>query len=333
MEFRRACRLPNRVAPGVGLPIAAHRIRPWSLTLLFGLCLGGDPDWAWAEPELKMVVTAAFVSDKGLPVYEDLARYLGAKLKRGAEVVSGLSYVESDLLLSHGIIQVGFVCGLPYTHALRKGAYRLLAMPVMALKKGTYPDVPGYEQVPGKYFSYTIVQKNSPLTSWQNLKGHSYAYNEQISNSGYNMPRYKLVQLGAKSWEDWFPRIQVSGSHEESIRLVARGIVDASSVDSLVLDYNRSIKDPDALNVKVIEVLGYPKGSGIVPVVISSKADPKLADELQQILLNMDKDPAGRKILAKALILRFMPPDDRNYDDIRMMEAAAHKAGFRDHQP
>lgn len=279
---------------------------------------------------LNMVVTAAFVSDKGLPVYQELANYLARKLKIDAKVISGLSYTESDLLLNQGIIQVGFVCGLPYTHAVKAGSYRLLAMPVMALKKGAYPDVPGYQNVPGKYFSYTIVRRDSPLKSWQDLRGHSYTYNEQNSNSGYNMPRYKLVRLGARSWEDWFSKVRVSGSHEESIRLVSRGVVDASSVDSLVLDYDRSIGDPDALNVKVIEVLGYPQGAGIVPVVISNKADPRLASELQAALLNMHKDPEGRRILRKALILRFDPPNDKNYDDVRRMEQAARDVGFRD---
>lgn len=300
------------------------------LIVFYALLLGTTPIMA-AEQPLKMVVTAAFVSDQGLPVYQDLANYLGKKLKRDTKVISGLSYTESDLLLNQGIIQVGFVCGLPYTHALKAGTYRLLAIPVMALKKGVYPDVPGYERVPGKYFSYTIVRKDSALKSWLDLRGHSYAYNEQNSNSGYNMPRYKLVQLGAKRWEDWFSKIQMSGSHEESIRLVSRGVVDASSVDSLVLDYDRSINNPDALNVKVIEVLGYPQGAGIVPVVISNKADPKLAKDLQVALLNMDKDPEGQRILKKALILRFDPPNDKNYDDVRMMEQAARKAGFHDH--
>ncbi len=203
----------------------------------------------------------------------------------------------------------------------------------MALKKGVYPDTPGYENVPGKYFSYTIVRRDSKLNSWQDLRGHSYAYSEQSSNSGYNMPRYKLIQLGAKSWEDWFSKVRVSGSHEESIRLVSNGTVDASSVDSLVFDYERGSKDPDALNVKIIEALGYPKGAGIVPVVISNKVDPKLAGELQSALLNMHNDPEGKRILQKALILRFNPPDDKNYDDVRHMEQAARDAGFRDYVP
>ncbi|MCW8853319.1 MAG: PhnD/SsuA/transferrin family substrate-binding protein [Gammaproteobacteria bacterium] len=278
-----------------------------------------------------MVITAAFVSEKGMPIYDELAKYLARKLNRNVDVISGVSYQDSNLLLKQGIIQIGFVCGLPYTHNFNEGNYRLVAIPVMALEKGDFPDIKGYQDIPQKYYSYTIVHKDSDINNWQQLKGKSYTYNDQNSNSGYNMPRYKLVQLGAKSWEDYFSRIVVSGSHEESIKLVANGIVDASSVDSLVLDYDRHIGDKDAHNVKIIEHL-FPGGAGIPPVVISNKADKKLLTQITNELTNMHHDTEGKKILDKALIKRFDLPNDANYDDIRKMEAAAHKAGFRDHQ-
>lgn len=284
-----------------------------------------------ATKDVKMVVTSAFVSDKGIGIYEDMASYFSKKLGWNVEVVSGLSYAESDDMLDKGVIQVGYVCGLPYTHKKAEGKYDLLAMPVMSMKKGTYPDANGYEDIPGKYYSYTIVRKGSPISSWEGLKGKSYAYNDQGSNSGYNMPRYKLVQMGKKSWEEQFSKVVVSGTHEESIRLVSKGIVDASSVDSLVLDYDRSIGDLDALNVKIIESL-HLGGAGAPPVVISKKADPEIRDALRKALLDMHKDADGQKILEKALVSHFAAPDDSNYNDIRRMEKAAHDAEFIDHQ-
>ena len=218
---------------------------------------------------------------------------------------------------------------MPYVRNIKTQS--LLAIPVMAGKKGDFPDTPGYENVPGKYFSYTIVRKDSPLKNWKDLRGKSFVYNDQNSNSGYNMPRYKLVQLGAKSWQEYFSNVMVSGSHEESIRMVARGLVDASSVDSMVLDYDRHIGNADALNVKVIEAL-FPGGAGIPPVVLSKKADPQLFSQLQSVLLNMHNDPEGKKILNNGMILRFDPPNDANYDDVRKMDLAAKQAGFRDYQ-
>lgn len=275
-----------------------------------------------------MVVTAAFVSERGLPVYEELARYMSKKLSIDVSVISGISYEESNLLLHQGVIQIGFVCGLPYTREFDEED--MIAIPVMSLKKGRYPDIPGYEDVPGRYFSYTIVHKDSPINSWRDLKGSHFTYNDINSNSGYNMPRYKLIQLGANSWEEYFSKITVSGSHEESIRLVAKGMVDASSVDSLVLDYDRHIGNTNALNVKVIEAL-FPGGSGAPPIVLSKKADPKLKAIVQKTLLTMHEDEWGKEILKKSLMSRFIKPSNTNYDDIRKMDNAAKLANFIDH--
>lgn len=54
--------------------------------------------------------------------------------------------------------------------------------------------------------------------------------------------------------------------------------------------------------------------------------------ELQNTLLQMHKDRAGRKILDKALIEKFLPPDDANYDDVRRFKAEAEKKGFVNHE-
>lgn len=279
---------------------------------------------------IKIFVTAAFVSESGMPVYREIADHVGKKIGQTTSLVHGASYSETDMLIDRGIIHVGFVCGLPYVRSLKENRYSLLAIPVSSTRSGEIPDATsGYEKAQGKYYSYTIVHKDSKAKSWADLKGKRYAINDINSNSGYNMPRYKLVQLGAKSWNDWFSKIIVSGSHEESIRMVARGIVDVSSVDSLVLDYDRLNGNPDAQNVRIIEQL-FPGGAGAPPVVVSNKLDPATRNKVQEVLLNMHKDATGQKILAKARLLRFDPPNDHNYDDIRRMEAAAHTAGFRD---
>jgi phosphonate transport system substrate-binding protein len=275
---------------------------------------------------VKIVVTSATVSLKGMPVYDEMARYFSRKLGWDVKVVSNLSYTESDNMLDKGVIQIGFVCGLPYVHNFSQDKYELLAVPIMSMKKGAFADAKGYEDVPGKYYSYTIVRKDSPLKTWADLKGKSYAFNEMTSNSGYNLPRAKLISLGAKNWQ-YFSKIVLSGSHEESIRLVASGVVDASSVDSLVLDYDRFLGYAAARNVRIIEHLGP---AGIPPVVISKNADQSIKQPMMNVMLGMHNDPEGKRILNKALMTRFDPPNDKNYDDIRAYEKAAVDAGFAD---
>jgi phosphonate transport system substrate-binding protein len=305
-----------------------HKIRAISLLASALLFIATPP--AFAEiTSVKMVVTAAMTSLKGMAVYDEMARYVSRKLGWNVKVISNLPYDQADNMLDKGIIDFGFVCGLPYIHKFAEGKYELIAVPIMSMKKGTFPDAKGYEDVPGKYYSYTIIRKDSPFKTWADLKGKSYAFSEMGSNSGYNLPRAKLVSLGAKNWK-YFSRVVASGSHEESIRLVANGVVDASSVDSLVLDYDRMVRDADALNVRIIEHLGP---AGIPPVVISKKADPSIGRAMKEVLLGMHKDPEGKKILDKAMLTRFDPPNDRNYDDVRAYEKAAEDAGFVDYMP
>jgi len=299
-----------------------------SILMTLGL-LYGQPLYS-VEQKVVMVVTAAFVSERGMDVYKELADYLGKKTGYQTSIVSGTSYEVADLLLKKGHIQVGFVCGLPYTENLEKGIYRLLVMPTMQSQTGNYPDARGYADIPGKYYSYTIVRKDSAINGWAELKGKSYTYSDKNSNSGYNMPRYKLLQMGYTRWDDYFSRIVVSGSHEESIKLVANGSVTASSVDSLVLDYDRSIGDKAALNVRIIEHL-FDGGAGIPPIVISNRAPKGMFEKLQTALLAMHQDTEGRKILNKALIDKFLPPDDKNYNEVRKYKNEAHKRGFIDH--
>lgn len=304
-----------------------NRLLSISLLILMSVCSFS----IYSQEKIKIVVTAAFVSERGMPVYQKIADYISKKSNYDVSIVSNLSYKHADLLLDKGVVQVGFVCGLPYTHKKAAGKQELIAIPVMAEPKEKYKNTPGYKNIPGKYYSYTIVRKDSDIKNWAMLKGKSYVYNDLTSNSGYNMPRYKLIQLGAKSWEDYFNKITVSGSHEESIRMVAEGLADASSVDSLVLDFDRHLKDKSALNVKVIETL-FPDGAGIPPVVISTRTPIELREKLKSIFLNMHKDKEGEEILNDALLVRFNKPDDSNYDDIRRMEQAAKSSGFTDHK-
>ena len=149
----------------------------------------------------------------------------------------------------------------------------------------------------------------------------TYVYNEETSNSGYNMPRSYLVKLGLT--HGFFGKVLRSGSHEASIRMVAQGLADASFVDSLVLDYERAFDAADAAQVRVIDSLGP---AGIVPFVVSTSAVGTAP--LKKYLLTMHKDPLGRAILNEALLERFTEVSDADYDGLRAMKKAAEDARF-----
>jgi phosphonate transport system substrate-binding protein len=276
----------------------------------------GTERTATSAPQIRLAMSAAFVSESGVGVYEQIAQYLTLKTGIQAKFVSGLAYGTINSMIEDGALHCGFVCGLPYVmlHDREQPAARLIAAPIMK--------APRYHGQP-KYYSDLIVRKDSPYRTIHDLKGKTYVYNDELSNSGYNLPRYRLIQLGLT--QGFFGKLLRSGSHEESIRMVAAGEADASFVDSLVLDFDREKGFGHAREVRVLESVGP---AGICPLIASAKMPADIVDKIQRELTTMHETPEGRKILDDALLERFALVDDSNYDDIRAMRKAAEKAGF-----
>lgn len=137
------------------------------------------------------------------------------------------------------------------------------------------------------------------------------------------MPRAHLIGLGETS--GFFGKVLRAGSHEESIRMVASGTADVSAVDSLVYDYDLA-KNPEYVQqTKIIKTLGP---AGISPIVVSSKMSFSLREKIKDILMGMKADPAGKVILNKVLIDRFIIVEDSNYESIRQMNKQAQDSGY-----
>lgn len=273
---------------------------------------------AAGEQPIRIAMSAAFVSESGVDVYRKIADYVAAKSGIKCEFVTGLAYETINGMLADGTVDAAFVCGLPYVIERDKAepTVTLLAAPIMKAER--YGGKP-------KYFSDLIVRKDGPIQSMADLKGKVYVYNDELSNSGYNMPRHLLVEMGET--KGFFGKVLRSGSHEESIRMVAEGQADASFVDSLVLDYDRAKGLGYADKVRVIQTRGP---AGICPVVGATKISEERRQKVAEILIGMANDPEGRKILDEALVDRFVKVDDSNFDDIRQMKKAAEDANFRE---
>jgi phosphonate transport system substrate-binding protein len=265
---------------------------------------------------LRVALAAALVSERGVPVYQRLIGYLEGKLGRDLELVTGLGYDAISGMLNDGAIDVAFIGVLPYVLLRDRPGMdvELLAAPVMMGAR--YQDKP-------LYYADLIVHKDSDIRSIHELRGRTYVYNEETSHAGYSLPRARLLELGLT--QGFFGKVLRSGSHEESIRMVADGRADASFVTSLVLEYELAHGAGAAERVRVIESLGPTRTP---PVIARSSLPEGVRQALQRHLLAMHDDPEGRSILDQALIKRFVRVDDSNYDDVRARKSSADAAGF-----
>lgn len=247
-----------------------------------------------------------------LPVYEAVTDEIGRRLGIPAELV-----VETDYeSCKRDENDVCFVCSLPYVMFERQGISPAEPVAAPVLKGERYAGAP-------VYFSDVIVHRESPVRSFDDLRGRSWSYNEPLSHSGYGITRYHLLRKGETS--GFFGQVVEAGFHEESIRMVSGGEVDASAVDSQVLAV--ALRDDPALrrDVRVIDALGP---STIQPVAVSKRLPRDLRDEIRRLLLTMGDDPSCRERLDVGLVDRFVAVDSSSYDDIRMMVDACEAAGF-----
>jgi phosphonate transport system substrate-binding protein len=253
-----------------------------------------------------------FLAPNIMPVYRAITEEVGKALGVTTEL-----FVETDYEnCSKDVNDVCFVCSLPYVEYDRQG--RAPAEPIAA------PVLEG-ERHHNKpiYFSDVIVKADSPFQTFADLRGHSWCYNEPLSQSGYGITRYTLLKMGET--KGFFSKVVEAGFHEKSLELVRSGKIDASAIDSQILAV--AMRDDPKLkkDLRIIHALGP---STIQPIAVSKRLPTELRRAIRDVLLNMHKDPAVKARLHMGLVDHFVAVGSKDYDDIRAMLDACEKAGF-----
>jgi phosphonate transport system substrate-binding protein len=168
-----------------------------------------------------------------------------------------------------------------------------------------------------------VVRRDSEVRSFADLRGASWAYNERLSHSGYGITRYHLVELGET--RGFFGRVVEAGFHEKAIQMVVNGTVDATAIDSQVLEVAMR-DDPTLLEeLRVIDTL-WP--STIQPVAVSEHVPESLRTQILETVVTLHRDPALRSRLQLGLVDRFVRVDPSSCEDIRTMLETCEAADF-----
>jgi len=238
---------------------------------------------------LVLVVAAVNSPFSAFEAYDSLARYLGSRLGMEARVIGSKTYAEVNSLVRSGSVTLAVTCTAAYVNGHDEFGMEALVAPVV-----------GGESV---YYSYLILGKDSPWASWKDLRGHSFAFSDPMSNSGHLVPLFELWKMGEVPGS-FFSQDIFTYSHQNSVRAVAKGLTYAGAVDSLVYDYMLARGDQDAINTRVVW-----KSSpyGIPPLVVNPALDRTTKETLRETLLQMDADDEGKRILGRLKFDRFVP--------------------------
>jgi phosphonate transport system substrate-binding protein len=252
----------------------------------------------------------------GEPAVADIVAYLAQRLGIATHFINDITWQERERMLNEYAIDVGWICGAPYAQRKDSGdAIELLAAPVYA--------APRYLNRP-IYFSDVMVRKDSPIYTFEGLRGARWSYNNLGSHSGYQVVRYYLAQHGVGG--EYFGSVVCSGAHQRSMEMIASGEIDASAIDTTVFDGVRAVNPALCEQLRVIDVLGP---SSQPPWVIGLHVPEDARRRLRDALTRMHLDDEGAALLRQHGFARFAPVVDSDYDDIREMLRVADVAGVR----
>ncbi len=240
-------------------------------------------------------------------IFEAVAHYIQEQTGSPFQVIDQIPWKERERRLDSGLIDIAWICGFPYILRVDQPhpGIELLAAPVISGDR--------YQNQP-IYFSDVVVHRDSRFRTFADLRGSSWAYNEPYSHSGYNVVRYHLASLAETG--KYFGKVIESGAHLNSLQLIMRHEVDASAIDSIVLEIEFQRHPAIHSELRIIETLGP---SPIPPLVLSRQLRLKTRRLLRDLLIQMNINPAGKSALVQAGLVRLAAVKDSDYDAIRNM--------------
>jgi phosphonate transport system substrate-binding protein len=260
----------------------------------------------------RELVFATYLAPCVRPLYAFVAHRVGEVLGCPTRLVTGESFQE----LRDGQVDFAFLCGLPYVRLRREEPPPVEAVAAPVVNGERYAGRP-------VYYSDVIVSRSSPAVRLQDLRGLSWAYNEPDSHSGYLITLFSLLCRGETG--ALFGRSVMTGFHQESIRRVATGRVDASAVDSQVLSIELRDNPELAGQLRVIDTFGP---SSIQPLVATRATTDLVRRRVREIVTGLGTTQVDRECMDRALVERFVAVDDSTYDDIRVMLESVERAGL-----
>ena len=261
---------------------------------------------------MRELLFASLAAENAAPFYRALVGYLSDALQTSVLLVEDVPWQQRHRWLCQGRVHLGVVCGLQYVLAERD--LELLAAPVM--RGARYLDQP-------IYFSDVVVRRDHAAQTFEELRGCRWAVNEPTSHSGYGIVRYALAARGLDG--SFFGQVVESGAHERSLELILEGALDASAIDSTVLESEVRRRPWLASQLRVVDTWGP---SPIPPLVAARSLSRETRTRYIEALLRMHADPLGAAVLAANEVAWFRRVADSDYEPIRAMARRAELVRF-----
>ncbi len=226
-------------------------------------------------------------------ILDIVAKQTGLKV----EAFVGSDYNGTIEALRNGHVDVALLGPFSYILATTQAPVEAFAVTVIA--KTMQPS----------YKSIIIARKDSPINSIDDLKGHTYAFVDPGSTSGYMVPAAAFKKAGITPEKD-FKQVMYSGGHDATIVAVGEGKVEAGSVADRIFERGCAKGLADCSKIKTIWE-SPPIWND--PVLYRKNMPEDLKKKIRDAFYSVKNLPFGEM----GTVARFDPITDKDYDPLR----------------
>ncbi|MCW8275475.1 PhnD/SsuA/transferrin family substrate-binding protein [Pseudomonas sp. PCH199] len=237
-------------------------------------------------------------------------RWLALILERlGATRRNAEGLTLMDLWLSPHLLLTQ-TCGYPLMTALR-GQVRILGRARYEL-----PDSSG-----GNHCSLLLSRADDPRRTLPDFHGSRGVINGEDSNSGMNLLRHRLAPLHQDG--QFFARVDVSGSHRESLRWLREDIADLSAIDSVTYAYLARYAEAEVAGLRVVARSAF---SPTLPYITAASVSDEQAEDIRRVMnLTLGELPEVAEVLG---LREVLPASESDYQIILDYQQEADAMGF-----
>lgn len=273
-----------------------------NLALCFAILSGtalaaGKSDWP-SSVKLGVIPTEGAADSQAR--FETLAAHLEKVLGIKVQVFTASDYAGVITAMANKHIDFGYFGPKSYTEAAEKANAEALVMEMDTSGQ------PGYKGI-------IIVRKDSGIKSMAEAKGHTFAFTDPNSTSGFLVPNVLFARDLKVKPDTYFKEVRFSGSHGASILAVKNGGVEVAATNNIDLD---RMAEKGSVSWDDFSVLWTSELIPGAPMTARSDLPASLKAAFAGALLSFNKDKAG---LQKLAIGGYAYADDSTYDIIRYL--------------
>ena len=231
-------------------------------------------------------------------ILDIVAKHTGMKV----DTFVGSDYNATIEALRAGHIDVALLG--PFSYVLATTVAQVEAFGVTVTARSMQPS----------YQAIIIAAKDSPINSIADLKGHTFAFVDPGSTSGFMVPSAAFIKAGITPEKD-FKQVMYSGGHDATIVAVGSGKVEAGAVADRIYERGCAKGLADCNKLKVIWTSpAIPNDPLLYRKALSEDMKKKIREAFYSVK-NLAFGEMGT-------VARFDPATDKDYDPLREIASA-----------